>query len=603
MKQIKLNRLTELLQQAPQLLSGHVYSQPSEQDADVSYLRNGSQLHSLGFLDTPEFQHSLTRCGFSGIHEQKKRPAGPFQYHRILRKDGKVLRVDTYQLGKLTSTKLFQYRDNTRYCFTYFAGSTSCREILEAVVYDGERIAEEYRIEHGNISWRSYSPEENGSIHSQYLQYHSSRFPSLRLHSQGEYMTKHAVRYRETFLWMYSDGKDPGVNKLGFHRAVNVIAKLFITLAALSLFGIPIVVVSLLFSDASLWGFVRVTGQCLFPGLVAVMVFSRNRARTMRYASVFLGIFAVILAINMGIAAYDKSITINTAPNIDVFEYMPFAEDTKIVKLGHKASIELSGELPVLDGAAAVFPVYSSFVNALYPESTEYRDGVFEYNNTVAGYRALARKETDIFFGAYPSQKQIDYAIEQGTRFVYTPIGQDAFVFFVHKDNPIDDLTSEQLRGIYSGRITNWAQVGGKDEPIAAYQRNEGSGSQSMLIRFMGDTPIMEPETELVNDLMSGIIEEVAAYRSKSGSIGFSFRFYVEGIIQNPDIKMVSIDGVAPTVENIQSGAYPITGPLYAVTWEGNDNPNVPLLLDWILSEEGQWIIKETGYVPVGNGR
>lgn len=79
-----------------------------------------------------------------------------------------------------------------------------------------------------------------------------------------------------------------------------------------------------------------------------------------------------------------------------------------------------------------------------------------------------------------------------------------------------------------------------------------------------------------------------------------SFRFYVEGIIRHPDIKMIAIDGVAPNVENIKNGTYPVVAPVYAVTWAGNDNPNVKKLLDWILSEEGQYIIEETGYVGLG---
>ena len=166
-------------------------------------------------------------------------------------------------------------------------------------------------------------------------------------------------------------------------------------------------------------------------------------------------------------------------------------------------------------------------------------------------------------------------------------------------DNPIDNLTTEQIQMIYSGEITNWKQVGGKNEKIAAFQRNEGSGSQSMLERFMGDIPIMEAPTEMVTDLMSGIIEKVSNYKSKSNSIGFSFRYYVEGIIQNPDIKLLSIDGVAPTAENIKNGSYPIVTPIYAVTYEENTNENVDRLLDWFLSEEGQYIIEETGYVGI----
>jgi phosphate transport system substrate-binding protein len=120
-----------------------------------------------------------------------------------------------------------------------------------------------------------------------------------------------------------------------------------------------------------------------------------------------------------------------------------------------------------------------------------------------------------------------------------------------------------------------------------------------MLKRFMGDTPIMEAPTEQVNDMMAGIIDRVADYRSSTASIGFSFRYYVEGIIQNPEIKLISIDGVAPTIENIKNGTYPSITPLYAVTTKNEDNENVQKLLDWILSEEGQKIIEETGYTGV----
>jgi len=147
------------------------------------------------------------------------------------------------------------------------------------------------------------------------------------------------------------------------------------------------------------------------------------------------------------------------------------------------------------------------------------------------------------------------------------------------------------------GEITNWKEVGGKNEKIVAFQRSEGSGSQSMLMRFMGDTPIMNPPTENLVDGMGGIIEEVANYKSKTNSIGFSFRYYVEGMIKNPDIKLIAIEGISPDKENIRNGNYPIIAPVYAVTYEGNENKNVQKLVDWMLSSEGQYIIEETGYV------
>ena len=309
---------------------------------------------------------------------------------------------------------------------------------------------------------------------------------------------------------------------------------------------------------------------------------------------------------------WEQGEVINTAPNIQLTEYMPFQGSSKIVRLNDLASLRLSDSLPRVDGAAAVFPVYSAFVNAVYPMGTTLYNNdnhsldtladyfFFNYSNTVKGYKYLAQKDTDIFFGGYPSQAQIDYAEEQGTEFVYTPIGYEAFVFFVHKDNPIDSLTTEQLKGIYSGQITNWSQVGGHDEQIVAYQRNEGSGSQSRLIRFMGDTPLMPAPENILVDSMMGITQSVAQYRSSTASIGFSFRYYVETLVANPDLKILAIDGIAPTTENIKNGTYPEIGYLYAVTWEGNENENVQKLLDWVLSPEGQYIIEQTGYTPIG---
>ena len=143
--------------------------------------------------------------------------------------------------------------------------------------------------------------------------------------------------------------------------------------------------------------------------------------------------------------------------------------------------------------------------------------------------------------------------------------------------------------------------MGGEDEEIVPFQRAENSGSQSMLIRFMGDTPIIEPDIEERVGGMGEIIEDVADYKNKSTSIGFSFRFYVEGIIKNPDIKLIAVDGIAPSVENIRNQTYPIITPVYAVTYEGNSKESVKQLIDWMLTEEGQYIIGETGYVGLGS--
>ena len=379
-----------------------------------------------------------------------------------------------------------------------------------------------------------------------------------------------------------------------------IILKILLTAATLFASYYALIVTAMILFSSGINHIIAYIGLIVVPSLLLPLIWLKKRKKFLIIWCICAAVYGAALGTNFGIIKYNKSITVNTSPNIDVYEYLPFDEDSKIVKTDSK-TLKLTENLPRIDGAAALFPVYSAFVNAVYPNTIKLHDGIFEYNNTPDGYRLLAEKETDIFIGVYPSDEQKAYAEENQTTFEYTPIGTEAFVFFVHKDNPITNLTAEQIKDIYSGKITNWKDVGGKNEKIAAFQRNEGSGSQSMLKRFMGDTPIMDAPTEMVDDLMAGIIEQVADYKSKTNSIGFSFRYYVEGIIKNPDIKMISIDGAAPTSENIRNGSYPILTPIYAVTYNENQNGNVDKLLEWILSDEGQYIINETGYVGIKN--
>jgi len=359
--------------------------------------------------------------------------------------------------------------------------------------------------------------------------------------------------------------------------------------------GLLFIVLALMVSTVSST-ILMVAAIFLLPSLIPFIWVKKWRRYLIIWGCCIL-IVLIAFSISYGIEKYEESLTIDVTPNINVDEYLPFTEDSKIVKFKSQ-TFRLKDNLPIIDGATAAFPVYSAFVNAVYPETTRLYDGVFEYNNTVGGYEKLAERKIDVFLGAAPSKEQKEYAESQGTEFKYTQIGTEAFVFFVHKDNPIDSLTVEQIKGIYSGQITNWKEVGGNDEEIVAFQRNEGSGSQSMLIRFMGDTPIMDPETKEIRG-MGEIIEQVVDYQSKSGSIGFSFRYYVEGIIKNPELKMIAIDGIAPTVENVKNRSYPIITPVYAVTYENNPNPNVEKLINWMLSDEGQYIIEQTGYAGV----
>lgn len=286
------------------------------------------------------------------------------------------------------------------------------------------------------------------------------------------------------------------------------------------------------------------------------------------------------------------------AQMIDVKSYLPHEEDSDLPRI--ESSVKLSDNLPVLDGAAALVPVYAAVIDNVYPkgcvtyEGGEFsddnyygenfaEDSAMQYKNTVRGYQAIVDGTTDIFFSAGPSEEQKQYAKEKGVELVYVPIGLEGFVFFVNENNPVDDLTVEQIRKIYACEYTNWSQVGGANRIINPVTRLEGSGSQTTFEKFMGEYKI-------------GI---KSLFAITGASIGFSFRYYMDGIVENDAVKMLSLNGVYPTAENIQNHSYPIVAQFYAVYRADNENENIPVLIDWLLSEEGQTLIDETGYVRI----
>lgn len=286
------------------------------------------------------------------------------------------------------------------------------------------------------------------------------------------------------------------------------------------------------------------------------------------------------------------------AQMIDVGSYLPHEVGSKLPKM--ESSLKLTDHLPVLDGAAALVPVYAAVIENVYPigcvtyeggrfSADNYygenfaADSAMQYKNTVRGYQAIVDGTTDILFCAGPSAEQMRYAEEKGVELVYVPIGLEAFVFFVNEQHPVDNLTVEQIRKIYACDYTNWSEVGGPNRIINPVTRLEGSGSQTAFESVMGGQKIGKKSPLAIT----------------GASIGFSFRYYMDGIVGNDTVKMISLNGVYPSAENIQNRTYPIVTQFYAIYRKDNDNPNIPILIEWLLSDEGQRLIEETGYVRI----
>ena len=332
----------------------------------------------------------------------------------------------------------------------------------------------------------------------------------------------------------------------------------------------------------------------------------------------WLALLAAVLCcgVYVGFGVYNDSIPVMEDRDSLIYEYEPFAADSKAVYLGGESTLKFSQPTIDMDGATALYPIYAAFVQAVYPEG-EYDIYDFKYDEedgygqvtctgTIEAYERLMEGKTDIIFCAAPSQAQLELAEQMGVELHLTPIGREAFVFFVNSENPVTGLTVGEVQGIYTGEITNWKELGGKNQKIRPYQRAENSGSQSALLRLMEGLPLMEPEKEDRIAGMGGIITQVASYRNHKNAIGFSFRFYSTEMVENDQIRLLSLNGVEPTKETIRSGEYPISSNFYAVTASPigepapeEHNEELRALIDWILSEQGQEIIEKTGYVGV----
>ena len=284
----------------------------------------------------------------------------------------------------------------------------------------------------------------------------------------------------------------------------------------------------------------------------------------------------------------------------DLSVYTPFVKENNKLVAVVRPSLRISENHPRIGGALAFYPIYAAAVQATYKNfdvEKQLQTHVM-VGTSPETFAQLRQGRVDMVFMLEPSEQQQTEARRGGAQLHLTKVGREAFVFFVNSNNPIDGLSSEQIRKIYMRRITNWRELGGRDEKIMPFQRPEGSGSQTAMIRTMQGQPLTTPIHEESRRSMGGIINSVANYRNYENSIGYSFRFFAESMFQTDGIKLLTVDGIEPTVENIRNGSYPFVYDFYIVT-NGPPNEKTQPLINWFLSPQGQRLIEQTGYVPV----
>ena len=313
-----------------------------------------------------------------------------------------------------------------------------------------------------------------------------------------------------------------------------------------------------------------------------------------------------VMCIATGIAVIQYQYYVHQIPVVNEYEpeiyfYEPFRKDNRLAKLDGDSWLKITGNLPVLDGATALCPVYGSFVQTVYPEGNyDFLTGPVLCSRTDMAYENLLNGEADIIFCAGPSEMQKQQFRDHRMPIKMIAIGREGFVFFVNSENPIENITVKEIQGIYSGQITNWKTLNGINKRIRVFQRPNNSGSQTMLEKIMGDISIKKARRENVSTGMGGIINKVAVYRNFPDAIGYSFLHFSTKMVSNNEIKLLSVDGVYPSAGTIRDGSYPLTESFYAIYIDTPEkNENIETFVDWMLSDQGQELIKKTGYVPV----
>lgn len=257
-------------------------------------------------------------------------------------------------------------------------------------------------------------------------------------------------------------------------------------------------------------------------------------------------------------------------------------------------------DYPRMDGSTANLPLMAAVLSAATGMELTEAENTVDCTTTPWAWESLARGESDILL-VYEAAEDTKAVLDEiGTQLEITPVGLDALVFIVNEQNPVQSMTQQQLRDVYTGQITNWKELGGEDLNITPFQRVPTSGSQSLFIKLlMKDTVPMEAPKEFAPSAMGELIEGLASYNNEGSALGYSVFYYASYMYAKPGLRFLAVDGVTPSDATIADQTYPLLNPFYvAIRADEPEGSPARQLRDWILTEEGTQVIADAGYIP-----
>ncbi len=212
------------------------------------------------------------------------------------------------------------------------------------------------------------------------------------------------------------------------------------------------------------------------------------------------------------------------------------------------------------------------------------------------GISALINGATDICNASRPMKPSEFDKLKQryGTRGVEIKSALDGLSVYVNAECPVQELSLGQLRDIYTGKLTNWKDIGGPNAKIIMYGRENSSGTYV----YFKDNVLMGDDYSSSVQSMPGTAAVVNAVAKDKAGIGYGGAAYGKGIRELKVKKDPSSPAYSPTLENIKSGNYPISRYLYMYV-RNRPTGTLKEYIDWTLSEEGQKVVTEVGYFPI----
>ena len=259
-------------------------------------------------------------------------------------------------------------------------------------------------------------------------------------------------------------------------------------------------------------------------------------------------------------------------------------------------------EFPKLDGSTACIPLMAQMLADTTGMDLEEARSSITVSTTAYAWENFGLYDTTTrMLVVYEAPDYVKKELQEANvELEQKPIGVDALVFIVNEDNPVQALTQQQLRDIYAGKITNWKDVGGKDQAIVAFQRGEDSGSQTLFKKLLiQGGELMTPPSELAPAAMGELVDSIADYNNSANAIGFSVYYYIDQLYSKPGLRLLAVDGVTPSNDTLADGSYPLCNDFYAVIHPdaAADSPERQLY-DWLDTADGIACIQKAGYVP-----